>query len=99
MYELLGFSNEQIISKHDRTLAAPLPAVLSILESLSEPYRTISCDIQVKIAAQEHGISSSKIRREVALPNFFPQKTFVLALLHGTPGLSGVRIRTIKLIP
>lgn len=37
LYELIDFSNGEITSKHDRTLAAPLPAVLSILESLSEP--------------------------------------------------------------
>lgn len=86
LYELLDFSNGEITSKHDRTLAAPLPAVLSILESLSEPQRTISCDIQVRIAAQEHGISSSKICSKVALPSLFPQKTFVLALLHGHLG-------------
>lgn len=89
----------KIICKHDLTLAALLPAALSVLRSPSEPCRTISCDIQVRTAAQEHGLSSSKSYPEAVLPDLFPQPTFLLALLYGTLGLSGVRIRTIELIP
>lgn len=76
-----------------------LPAVLSVLESPSEPSRTISCDIQVRTAAQEYILSSSKAYTEAVLPDLLPQPTFFLALLCSTLGLSGVRIRTIKLIP
>jgi len=89
----------KIICKHDPTLAALLPAVLSDLESPSEPSRTFSCDIQVRTAAQEQDLPSSKAYAEAVLPGLFPQPTLALALLHSTLGLSGVRVRTIKLIP
>lgn len=88
----------KIICKHDLTLAALLPAVLPVPESPSEPSRTPCCDSQVSTAAQEHGLSSSKAYAEAVSPDLLPQPTSVLAFLSGTLELSGVRIRTIKLI-
>lgn len=64
--------------------------MLSVLESPSEPSRTISCDIQVRTAAQEYILSSSKAYTEAVLPDLLPQPTFLLALLCSTLGLSGV---------
>lgn len=53
-----------------------LPAVLSVLESPSEPSRKISHDIQVRTAAQEYILSSSKVYTEAVLPTSFPSQPF-----------------------